>query len=89
MQIIELLTPSYEAAWLPWAVQYFFLVGVDTGAALLASFKSPITRAPPTQLSTQAGNRPTSRRCSQKVHLSAVCVSWLMKRASYGQACTQ
>ena len=38
MQIIELLTPSYEAAWLPWAVQYFFLVGVATGAALLASF---------------------------------------------------
>lgn len=36
MQIIELLTPAYEAAWLPWAVQYFFLVGVATGAALLA-----------------------------------------------------
>lgn len=31
MQIIELLTPAYEAAWLPWAVQYFFLVGVATG----------------------------------------------------------
>ena len=37
MQIIELLTPSYEAAWLPWAVQYFFLVGIATGAALLTS----------------------------------------------------
>lgn len=37
MQIIELLTPSYEAAWLPWAVQYFFLVGIATGAALLVS----------------------------------------------------
>lgn len=37
MQIIELLTPAYEAAWLPWAVQYFFLVGVTTGAALLTS----------------------------------------------------
>lgn len=37
MQITELLTPSYEVAWLPWAVQYFFLVGVATGAALLAS----------------------------------------------------
>lgn len=36
MQIIELLTPHYEAAWLPWAVQYFFLVGMATGAALLA-----------------------------------------------------
>ena len=32
MDIIELLTPAYEAAWLPWAVQYFFLVGVATGA---------------------------------------------------------
>ncbi|WP_027016453.1 NrfD/PsrC family molybdoenzyme membrane anchor subunit [Comamonas composti] len=37
MQIIELLTPSYEAAWLPWAVQYFFLAGVATGAALLVA----------------------------------------------------
>ena len=37
MHIIELLTPAYEAAWLPWAVQYFFLVGVATGAALLTS----------------------------------------------------
>lgn len=37
MQIIELLTPAYEVAWLPWAVQYFFLVGVATGAALLVS----------------------------------------------------
>ncbi len=37
MQIIELLTPAYEAAWLPWAVQYFFLVGMATGAALLTS----------------------------------------------------
>lgn len=38
MEIIELLTPAYDAAWLPWAVQYFFLVGVATGAALLAAF---------------------------------------------------
>ena len=37
MQITELLTPAYEAAWLPWAVQYFFLVGIATGAALLTS----------------------------------------------------
>ncbi|MHA7600506.1 NrfD/PsrC family molybdoenzyme membrane anchor subunit [Alicycliphilus sp. T452] len=37
MHITELLTPQYEAAWLPWAVQYFFLVGVATGAALLAA----------------------------------------------------
>ena len=38
MQIIELLTPAYESAWLPWAVQYFFLVGICTGAALTAVF---------------------------------------------------
>lgn len=37
MQIIELLTPAYEVAWLPWAVQYFFLAGIATGAALLAA----------------------------------------------------
>lgn len=36
MDIIELLTPHYDAAWLPWAVQYFFLIGMATGAALLA-----------------------------------------------------
>ena len=34
MQIIELLTPAYEAAWLPWAVQYFFLVDIAATAAL-------------------------------------------------------
>jgi tetrathionate reductase subunit C len=38
MQIIELLTPAYESAWLPWAVQYFFLVGIGAGAALTAAF---------------------------------------------------
>ena len=38
MQIIELLTPAYESAWLPWAVQYFFLVGICTGSALTAAF---------------------------------------------------
>ena len=37
MQIIELLTPAYESAWLPWAVQYFFLVGICTGTALTAA----------------------------------------------------
>ncbi|AVP58157.1 NrfD/PsrC family molybdoenzyme membrane anchor subunit [Pulveribacter suum] len=47
MQITELLTPAYEAAWLPWAVQYFFLAGVATGAALLTSlcaFGAPHSR---------------------------------------------
>ena len=34
MQIIELLTPAYEAAWLPWAVQYFFLIGIAATSAL-------------------------------------------------------
>lgn len=38
MQIIELLTPHYESAWLPWAVQYFFLVGMSTGAAIMAAW---------------------------------------------------
>lgn len=38
MNIIELLTPAYEAAWLPWAVQYFFLIGIATTAALLAAW---------------------------------------------------
>lgn len=37
MQIIELLTPAYEAAWLPWAVQYFFLIGICATTALMAA----------------------------------------------------
>lgn len=37
MEIIELLTPHYEVAWLPWAVQYFFLVGIATCSALIAA----------------------------------------------------
>ncbi|MFD1710682.1 tetrathionate reductase [Ottowia sp. GY511] len=44
MNIIELLTPAYEAAWLPWAVQYFFLIGIAATAGLLAgwlAFGSP------------------------------------------------
>lgn len=38
MNIIEILTPAYDAAWLPWAVQYFFLVAMATTAAITASF---------------------------------------------------
>lgn len=37
MQIIELLTPAYDVAWLPWAVQYFFLVGIAATGALTAA----------------------------------------------------
>lgn len=31
--IVELLTPAYEVAWLPWAVQYFFLVGIAASSS--------------------------------------------------------
>lgn len=34
MEIIEILTPSYDAAWLPWAVQYFFLIGMAATVAI-------------------------------------------------------
>src|SRR5690554_2272273 len=37
MEIIELLTPHYEVAWLPWAVQYFFLIGIAACTALIAA----------------------------------------------------
>jgi len=40
MQISELLTPVYDAAWLPWAVQYFFLIGISATTALTAAFAS-------------------------------------------------
>lgn len=36
MKIIEILTPAYDAAWLPWAVQYFFLIAMATTAAITA-----------------------------------------------------
>lgn len=44
MEIIELLAPFYEVAWLPWAVQYFFLIGIAATTAMMASgcaFASP------------------------------------------------
>ena len=44
MQIIELLTPAYEAAWLPWAVQYFFLIGIAATAALTVAGCAIFTR---------------------------------------------
>lgn len=47
MHIVELLTPYQEAAWLPWAVQYFFLVGIAAASALLVAacaFAAPGTQ---------------------------------------------
>ncbi|MGO4998392.1 NrfD/PsrC family molybdoenzyme membrane anchor subunit [Oceanisphaera sp. W20_SRM_FM3] len=35
MPVIELLTTHADAPWLPWAVQYFFLIGLAATAALL------------------------------------------------------
>lgn len=37
MNIVEINVPLYEAAWLPWAVQYFFFIGLSTAAALVAA----------------------------------------------------
>ncbi len=34
--IIEMVNVSREVAWLPWAVQYFFLIGLSIGALLIA-----------------------------------------------------
>ena len=34
--IIEILTPRYELAWYPWAVQYFFLIAISYSALLLS-----------------------------------------------------
>ncbi|APZ54427.1 NrfD/PsrC family molybdoenzyme membrane anchor subunit [Salipiger abyssi] len=36
MQIHELVGAVYEAAWLPWAVQYFFLIALSATALLMA-----------------------------------------------------
>lgn len=35
-QIVELVNVTREAAWLPWAVQYFFLIGLSVGGVLLS-----------------------------------------------------
>lgn len=37
MQITEILSPYYEVAWLPWAVQYFFLIGIAATSAIVAA----------------------------------------------------
>lgn len=37
MPVTEILSPHYEAAWLPWAVQYFFLVGIAATSAIVAA----------------------------------------------------
>lgn len=36
MNIVETINVSREVAWLPWAVQYFFLIGLSYGALLLS-----------------------------------------------------
>jgi len=36
MNITEIIVPQQEVAWLPWAVQYFFFVGLAATAALIA-----------------------------------------------------
>lgn len=35
MNVTEIIVPQQEVAWLPWAVQYFFFVGLAATAALL------------------------------------------------------
>lgn len=37
MQITEILAPYQDVAWLPWAVQYFFLVGLAAFSAIIAA----------------------------------------------------
>ena len=36
MNVAEIIVPQQEVAWLPWAVQYFFFVGLAATAALVA-----------------------------------------------------
>lgn len=35
-QIVEVINMSREVAWLPWAVQYFFLIGLSVGSFLVS-----------------------------------------------------
>src|SRR5690625_4731104 len=47
MKIIDILTPAYDAARLPWAVQYFVLVDIATATAITAACSSfPDTHSP-------------------------------------------
>ena len=34
--IVEVINVTREVAWLPWAVQYFFLIGLSVGGLLLS-----------------------------------------------------
>ncbi len=36
MNVAEIIVPQQEVAWLPWAVQYFFFVGLAATAAIIA-----------------------------------------------------
>src|ERR1700678_2068976 len=60
------------------------LATLDSG-----SFRSPTRIASVGQTVTQAGSRPTSRRCAHMLHFSAELSSGLMKIASYGHAAMQ
>lgn len=37
MMIKEILTPELDISWLPWAVQYFFMIGIAYGAVWIAA----------------------------------------------------
>jgi tetrathionate reductase subunit C len=34
--VVQIVSAAHEASWLPWAVQYFFLIGVSVGAFVLS-----------------------------------------------------
>jgi tetrathionate reductase subunit C len=53
MVINELLAPAQPITWLPWAVQYFFLIGLAYGALWLGAFEL-WRKAPDPRLQTLA-----------------------------------
>lgn len=62
MPVTELLTTHAEAPWLPWAVQYFFFIGLAATAALLL----------PLALSPRSGWHPWRDRLALILGLSAL-----------------
>ena len=65
--IVEVINMPREVAWLPWAVQYFFLIGLSVGAFLLSPARPRLRSIEVAQrLPPSAAGRPglrTHRAC--------------------------
>ena len=64
MNSVEVIGFAHGAAWLPWAVQYFFLIGLSTAAFFLS-------------LPGLVWHRPAWKRVSERALLAALVCSFV------------